>query len=144
MTDHDPVDRAEGWLDEHTMPEGDDPKGLEGVSHPDAADLRRQQQDEMTKVGLGSPAQFKGAAGGWIVGALVGAALFFLVALVVFDSDSPGRYILPITGACAGSAAFFVYWGGRTPELENETMTAEGEPGIGTTPRDPDTDARGR
>jgi hypothetical protein len=144
MAEHDPVDRAEDWLDDRTMPAGNRPRGLEDVSQPDAADLRRQQQDEMTKVGLGSPAQSKGAMGGWLIGALLGAAVFFLVALVAFDSDSPARLILPITGACAGSAAFFVYWGGRTPELENETMTADGRPGIGTTPRDPHTDARGR
>ena len=144
MTQHDPVDRAEDWLDDHTQPEDDDPKGLEGIDDPDVDDLRRQQQDEMTKVGLGSPAQFKGAAGGWIVGALLGAAVAFVVALVIFDSGSPGRLILPITGACAGSAAFFVYWGGRNPELENETMTADGQPGIGTTPRDSHTDDRGR
>ncbi len=98
----------------------------------------------MTKVGLGSPAQFKGASIGWIAGALLGAVVAFGIALALFDADSPARIILPITGACAGSAAFFVYWGGRNPELENETMTADGQPGIGTTPRDPSTDARGR
>lgn len=145
MANNDPVERAEDWLDDHTQPEGDRPQGLEEVDgRPDVADLRRQQQDEMTRTGLGSPAQFKGAVLGWVVGAIVGAVIFLVIGLVFFDSGSPARFVLPILGACAGAAAFFVYWGGRNPELENETMTAQGEPGIGTTPRDPSTDERGR
>jgi hypothetical protein len=145
MAENDPVDRAEDWLDDHTQPEGDRPQGLEEVDGaPSADDLRQQQQDEMTRTGLGSPAQFKGASLGWIVGAVIGAALALVIGLAFFDGDSPARFVLPIVGACAGAAAFFVYWGGRTPELENETMTAQGRPGIGTTPRDPGTDDRGR
>lgn len=143
MAQHDPVDRAEDWLDDHTQPEGDRPQGLDADGPPDVADLRRQQQDEMTRTGLGSPAQFKGAAAGWIVGAVLGALIAFAVSFAVVDSTA-GRVILTVVGACAGSAAFFVYWGGRNPELENETMTADGRPGIGTTPRDPGTDDRGR
>ncbi|MGK2948626.1 MAG: hypothetical protein ACSLFP_08630 [Acidimicrobiales bacterium] len=144
MAKDDPVDRAEGWLDDHTQPEGDRPQGLEHTDGPsDVAELRQQQQDEMTHTGLGSPAQSKGAALGWIAGAIIGAIIAFAVSFLVVDSMA-GRVVLTVVGACAGSAAFFVYWGGRNPELENETMTAQGRPGIGTTPRDSGTDDRGR
>jgi hypothetical protein len=34
--------------------------------------------------------------------------------------------------------------GGREPELEGETLDADGRPSIGTTLRDPHTDPRGR
>jgi hypothetical protein len=34
--------------------------------------------------------------------------------------------------------------GGRQPELEGETVDADGRPSVGTTLRDPGTDARGR
>jgi hypothetical protein len=37
-----------------------------------------------------------------------------------------------------------MYLGGREPELEGETLDADDRPSIGTTLRDPHTDARGR
>jgi hypothetical protein len=52
--------------------------------------------------------------------------------------------IVLLVGAVAGSTVGVVYLGGRMPELENETMDADGRPGIGTTGRDPDHDHRGR
>ena len=79
-------------------------------------------------------------AGAGVLGAVIGA----VVALVLIESSTSARVLVIVVGAMAGSAAGFVYWGGRTPELENETMTASGEPGIGTTPRNPDLDDRGR
>lgn len=139
--------RAEDWVDEHTTPEGNRPKGLEDVEGtPDASELRRQQQREMEHVGLGTPSQFKGAAFGTAAGGLIGAIVIGIIGwLVLSDLDTGLRIGIPlIVGAAAGSAAGFVYWGGRTPELENETMTASGEPQIGSTARDPGTDDRGR
>ncbi len=142
-----PARRAEEWLDEHTRPEGNRPKGLEDVEGaPGPAELRRQQQHEMAHVGLGTPSQFKGAVFGTVTGAVLGAVLIGIVGWFVLSGLDTGlRIAIPlIVGAAAGSAAGFVYWGGRTPELENETMTAGGEAQIGSTPRDPGTDERGR
>jgi len=140
-----PVARAEDWLDEQTMPRGDRPKGLEDAGPvPTAAELRRQQQEEMTSTGLGTEGQTRGAVFGVVGGAVVGAVIGAVVALVFIEASTAARVLVIVIGALAGSAAGFVYWGGRTPELENETMTATGEPGIGTTPRNPDLDDRGR
>lgn len=142
-----PAQRAEEWVDEHTTPEGNRPKGLEDVEGtPTPAELRRQQQREMEHVGLGTSSQFKGATFGTVAGGVIGAVVIGIIGwLVLSDLDTGLRIGLPlIVGAAAGAAAGFVYWGGRTPELENETMTASGEPQIGSTPRDPGTDERGR
>lgn len=142
-----PVRRAEEWLDKHTRPSGNRPKGLEDVEGtPSPTELRRQQQREMEHVGLGTSSQFQGAVLGTIVGAVVGAVIVGVVGWFVLSGlDTGMRIVIPlIVGAAAGAAAGFVYWGGRAPELENETMTASGEPQIGSTPRDPHTDERGR
>ena len=71
-----PVDKAEDWLDEQTMPAGDQPKGLEGAGpDPTPAELRRQQQQEMTRTGLGTEGQTHGAVFGVIGGAVLGAVI---------------------------------------------------------------------
>lgn len=142
-----PVEKAESWLDEHTQGPDGQPKFLEDVEGtPDAGELRRQQQREMRHVGLGTEAQFHGAVFGTVAGGAIGAVLLLAVGWFVLSSlDTALRIGLPlIMGAAAGAAAGFVYWGGRTPELENETTTADGEPGIGTTPRSRGLDDRGR
>jgi len=148
--DHDapePVERGERWVDEHTEPARGKPKGLEDVAgRPDVDDLRRQQHREMRNTGLGTEGQFRGAAAGTLIGGVAGAVLGMLVGWLALSSiDGALRILLPvIVGAAAGAAAGFVYLGGRTPELENETTTAGGHPQIGTSPRDPGTDERGR
>lgn len=138
---------AEDWVDEHTEPAGGGPKGLEDVEGaPDVDDLRRQQHREMRNTGLGTEGQFRGAAAGTAIGGLVGGAIGLLVGWFLLSSlDTAPRIVLSlILGAAAGAAAGFVYLGGRTPELENETTTTRGEPQIGSSPRDPNTDDRGR
>jgi len=47
-------------------------------------------------------------------------------------------------GALAGATAGAMYWGGRLPELERETVDADGRPSSGSSPRDPRHDDRGR
>jgi hypothetical protein len=37
-----------------------------------------------------------------------------------------------------------MYFGGRVPELQGETVDADGRPSVGSTPRDPNSDERGR
>jgi hypothetical protein len=140
------VERVEHWVDETVTPPGDRPKHLDGDGTPDAGALRRQQQAEMRTTGLGTQGQFHGAVAGTVIGAVIGGLIGVLVGWFILDGLSTiGRIGLPlILGAAAGAAIGFVYLGGRMPELENETLTAHGDPQIGTTPRDHGTDERGR
>lgn len=148
--DHDepePVERAERWVDERTQPAGGRPKGLEDVEGtPSVDDLRKQQHREMRRTGLGTEAQTHGAMTGTVIGGAVGAILGLLIGWFALSSlATTPRIVLPlILGAVAGAVVGFVYLGGRAPELENETMTAGGEPQIGSSPRDPNQDDRGR
>jgi hypothetical protein len=140
-----PVDKAEDWLDEKTQPPGDRPKGLEDAHDtPTVSELRREQRREISHAMFGTEGQTHGAVFGGLAGAAVGAVLGVVVGLLVFDSGSPARIVVPAVVAVFASLVGFVYWGGRTPELENETMSTAGVPESGTTPRDPGTDDRGR
>ena len=140
-----PVERAEGWLDERTMPAGNRPKGLEDAgATPSVEELRRQQRREIAHATFGTEGQTHGAIFGGLAGAIVGAVIGIIVGVAFFDGDSPARIVVPIVVALFASVIGFVYWGGRTPELENETMTSTGRPGSSSTPRDPGTDERGR
>jgi hypothetical protein len=47
-------------------------------------------------------------------------------------------------GAFAFGVGFVVYFGGRFPELEGETIGADNQPMDGTSLADPRTDERGR
>ncbi len=147
MTDHErtaPLEEAEAWLDEHTTPDGDRPKGLEDADPtPTVEQLRREQRREISHVSFGTEGQTHGAVFGSLAGLIAGTILGVLLGLLLFD-DGPARVVVPVMGALFGSVVGFVYWGGRTPELENETMTTTGLPESGTTPRDPSTDERGR
>jgi hypothetical protein len=143
--DSGPVERAEEWLDEKTMPDGNRPKGLEDAGAvPSVEELRRQQRREISHATLGTQGQTHGAIFGALGGAVVGAIAGLLVGLAFFDGDSPAPLVILIVVALFGSVIGFVYWGGRTPELENETMTSTGRPGSSSTPRDAATDDRGR
>ena len=141
-----PLERVEHWVDETVTPPGDGPKDLDTSQTPHETDLRRQQQAEIRKTGLGTQGQFHGAVAGTVIGAVVGALVGLLVGWFILEGlTTLGRVGLPLLlGAAAGAAIGFVYLGGRMPELENETMTAHGEPQIGSTARDPGTDERGR
>ncbi len=140
-----PVQKAEAWLDDKTMPAGDRPKGLDTAGGaPTVAELRQEQRREIANVTLGTEGQTRGAFFGALAFAAVGLVLGALVGLALFDGDSPGRVVLPVIIMLFAGVMGFVYWGGRTPELENETMSTSGEPGIASTPRSPGTDERGR
>ena len=89
--------------------------------------------------------QWQGMVVAGAVGALIGALIALPFAAIPFmDSVGARILLLVILGALAGAAAGGVYGGGRGPELEGEVTDADGRPSIGTTLRDPHTDARGR
>lgn len=139
-----PLEKAEEWLDDRTQPAGNRPKGLEDAdATPTVDQLRREQRREIEHVTFGTEGQTHGAVVGSLVGMVLGAVLGLLVGQLLFD-ESPAEWIAPVMGALAFSVVGFVYSGGRTPELENETMSTTGRPESGTTPRDPGTDERGR
>lgn len=82
---------------------------------------------------------------GGLAGAVIGALLLLPLALVPFlDPTSTRVIVVMMVGGIAGATASAVYWGGRTPELEGETVDVDGRPSIGTTTRSPGTDDRGR
>ena len=144
------VRRAEHEIDEHTEPDG----GRKYTGEPDTRDveaLRREQQDEAAEswVGPGVPTmtdgQWKGLVSGSLIGGGIGALLFLPLALIDFMDPAWLRVlVVVIAGALAGGTAGALYQGGRQPELEGETLDTDGRPSVGTTLRDPTTDARGR
>jgi hypothetical protein len=147
MEKPDIVERAEEKLDEHTEPEG----RRKYASGADPVALRREQQDEAAEswVGPGVPTMTGGPWHGLLMGSLIGGAigalLFLPLALIPFMGPAWLRVLVVLAaGALAGGTAGALYAGGREPELEGETVDADGRPSVGTTPRDPDTDARGR
>src|SRR5690349_23009479 len=83
---------------------------------------------------------------GALVGGAIGAVVLGLVGLLPYADLAVGWRVLitAIVGALAGGTAGAVYFGGRTPEVERETTDADGSPAIGSSPRDPSTDSRGR
>jgi hypothetical protein len=142
----DPLERAEEWLDETTTPAGNRPKGLEDAhAEPTVEELRREQRREAAGATLAhTEGHLHGALGGALVFGAIGLLLGLIVGFTFFDADSPARFVMPAVITVFAAWIGVVYWGGRTPELENETMSTSGEPQDGTTPRDPSTDARGR
>jgi hypothetical protein len=142
------VRRAEEALDERTAPPPGQRKYADGA---DPSTLREEQRDEAAEswVGPGVPAmtnaQAKGFALGTAIGGLIGVLVFLPLAFVPFMDPVGWRILLvALAGAFAGGTAGALYMGGREPELEGETVDADGRPSIGTTLRDPHTDARGR
>lgn len=147
MDKPDIVERAEQKIDEHTTAPGER-KYAGGATR---AELRREQQDEAAQawVGPGVPSmtdgQWRGLLLGAVAGGVIGAALFLPLALVSFMDPAWLRVlVVAAAGALAGGTAGALYAGGRQPELEGETVDADGRPSVGTTPRDPGTDVRGR
>lgn len=113
--------------------------------------LRAEQQAEAGEswVGPGVPAmtdaQAKGLVFGSIAGGIVGALLFLPLAFIPVGMPFALRLLIAvIAGALAGGTGLALYLGGRQPELEGETLDANGRPSVGTTMRDPHTDERGR
>jgi hypothetical protein len=146
------LNQAEEAIDEQTAPPpGERKYSGGGHAHTDQRRvLRHEQQEETTQawygLGLLTDAQLKGGLVGIVLGALVGAVLFLPVGLIEWGDLGLGWRlgIAALCGALAGATACAVYLGGREPELEGETRDVDDRPSIGTTLRDPHTDARGR
>lgn len=104
------------------------PQGLEGAEDPlTVGDLRRQQRREVRRFGLGTVGQHAGAMFGLVVGGTVGGLIALAIALVAFDRG-PVWVVLPIMGVLFGAVSHAVFWGGRAPEVANETLDAAGRP----------------
>jgi hypothetical protein len=139
------VQRVEHVIDEHTGPDSSPPARSEG-------EVKAAQQEEMRASfsGPGMPTMTEGMWKGFVLGSLaggaIGAAVFALFGfLPIGDIDTGWRVLLfAAIGALAGGTAGALYFGGRLPELTGETTDSEGRAGVGTTPRDPTTDERGR
>jgi hypothetical protein len=146
--------RVEEAVDEHTAPAPGDRKYVTGADAqvPDRGVLRREQQDEAAESwagpGLGpmTDAQTKGLVVGSLVGGLVGAIIFLPLGLISWGGLEIGwrLAVAALAGALAGGTGMALYLGGRQPELEGEARDVGDRPSIGTAPRDPHTDERGR
>ncbi len=148
------MERAQEVIDDHTAPPPGERKHAAGpgAHSDDRSALRREQQEEAAQAWAGpgfgamTDAQVKGLVLGAIVGGLCGALLFLPLGVIGWgDISLPWRLgVAALCGALAGGVAGAVYLGGREPELEGETRDVDDRPSIGTTLRDPHTDARGR
>lgn len=143
------VGRAEEAVDRTTGAPHDAPKY--GGGDASTARLEEAQHREAGEAwaGPGVPAttdaQWKGLVMGSLVGGALGLLLFLPLALIPIGGSLTARLIIcGIAGALAGGTAGALYAGGRLPELEGETVDADGRPSVGTTMRDPGTDERGR
>lgn len=116
----------------------------------DALESEQSSEADKAWAGPGVPASTDGQVKGLFIGSLVGGAIGLVLLLPlafipVGGLALTGRLILcAIVGALAGGTAGAMYFGGRVPELQGETMDADGRPSVGSTPRDPNSDARGR
>jgi hypothetical protein len=146
------VAQTEESIDDHTAPvPGGRKYAPEGKGGPDdRASLRHEQQEEMSQSWFGfgqiTDAQFKGGIVGLVIGAVVGALILIPLGFIGWGGLALGwrLAIAALCGALGGAAAAAVYLGGRGPELEGETTDADERPSIGTSLRDPGTNARGR
>ena len=146
------VGETEEAIDERTSPAPGDRKYATGerarTTDPEA--LRAEQQDEIAQgwPGLGflTDGQLRGGIAGILIGGLIGAVVFLPLGFFSWAGLALGWRlgIAAMCGALAGSTAMAVYMGGREPELEGEMQDLDDRPSIGTTLRDPHTDARGR
>jgi hypothetical protein len=146
------VQRAEGKIDQATGASDDrqkhaDRRDLSGDT--DALEGQQRGEAQQAWAGPGLPAstdaQWKGLVTGSLVGGAIGLALLLPVAFIPFGFSLVGRLVMcGVIGALAGGTAGALYFGGRMPELEGESVDADGRPSVGTTPRDPGTDERGR
>lgn len=145
--------RIEETVDDLTEPAHGRKFARRGDASGDPAELRREQRAEMDHAvggGPGLPTMTQGQARGLLTGSLVGGALgallFAPLALIEFGGLDLGWRLLVVVlaGALGGGTAGALYLMGRVPELEGETVDADGTPSAGSSPRDPHTDDRGR
>jgi hypothetical protein len=148
---------VEGKIDDATEPAAPEPGAPRyGTAHGDGDDrvdaLKSEQRREGDQAwaGPGVPASTDGQAKGLVIGSLLGGAiglalLLPLAFIPISGLALGGRLIVcAIAGALAGGTAGAMYFGGRVPELQGETVDADGRPSVGSTPRDPNSDERGR
>jgi hypothetical protein len=146
------IEEIEHGFDERTAPSRPgNRKYARRASGHNVAALRAEQEAETAQpVTGGGPehmtsGQWRGMVLGGLTGAVIGALLALPFGFIPFMGSLAARLaVLALCGAMAGAAAGGVYWGGRLPELEGETVDVEGRPSSGTTLRDPHTDERGR
>jgi hypothetical protein len=141
------VNKVEDAIDEATEPEH--PRKYATTDEPaSGAMLATEQRRETEDIGImGTDGQRTGLLVGGAVGGLIGGLLFLPFGFISWGADiGPGmRFVTcAVIGILVGATAGAVYWGGRVPELEGETVNADNSPGGGTSMRDPRTDDRGR
>lgn len=109
------------------------------------ADVEGMEREQRQEAGS-SNAQNKGILVGSLLGGIIGLVVLLPLAFIpIAGFPLVGRLIVcGIVGALAGGTAGVVYFGGRMPELQGETVDAGGRPSRGSTPRDSRTDDRGR
>lgn len=144
------TERVEKKIDDVTTRSGSKYGNDDGESHKQSLESEQRREAGEAWAGPGVPASSDGQAKGLVVGSLLGGAIG-LVLLLPFGFipigglSLAGRLILcAIVGALAGGTAGALYFGGRVPELQGETMDADGRPSVGSTLRDPRSDSRGR
>jgi hypothetical protein len=142
---------VEGKIDDATNRDGPKYGSSEGKEGGvDGLESEQQREADQSWAGPGVPASTDGQAKGLVIGSLIGGAigLVLLLPLAFIPIGGlalTGRLIIcAIAGALAGGTAGAMYFGGRLPELQGETVDADGRPSVGSTPRDPRSDARGR
>ena len=119
---------------------------------PTRAELEAEQQREANQawagpgLGAATDAPAKGLIAGSLLWGAVGAIVLLPFGFIPMgDLPLAGRLLIcAIVGALAGGTFGAIYHGGRQSELEGETRDADGRPSVGTTPRDPNTDDKGR
>jgi hypothetical protein len=148
----DAVRSAEGRIDRATAGTGKNKYAERPDEQGDIGALEAEQRREADQAtaGPGVPASTDGQLKGLVIGSLVGGAIGLLVLLPlafiqIGGLSLTGRLLIcGIAGALAGGTAGAMYLGGRMPELQGETIDADGRPSVGSTPRDPRSDKRGR
>ena len=133
------VGRAEEAIDEHTEPQGER-KYASGSSREECVARAAGRGGP----GPGRPgrarhdgwAGWRGLLAGSLIGGALGALLFLPLALIDFMDPTWLRILLVlVAGVLAGGTAGALYAGGTEPELEGETVDADGRPSVGSTPR---------
>ena len=151
MADH--IEKLERATDRATAPEHARKHARSEDVRDDVREAIREQREEINGswAGPGFGPMSDGQWKGFLIGSLVGGALGVLLLLPFGLLGWGGGLALGwrllvagLAGALGGGTAGALYLGGRMPELQGETVDAAGRPDIGSSPRDPATDARGR